>query len=80
LLSSAILASRGIAIKKRLFGFLLSIPTVFLFNIIRIVTTIFFIVYLSIPIAEFLHSFLFRIFLIILVIGFYYLWFKINFK
>ncbi len=76
LISSAILASKGISLKNRIYGFLLSIPLVIVFNIFRIVCTILMIIYFSLPLAEFLHSFLFRLFLIIIVIGFYYFWFK----
>jgi exosortase/archaeosortase family protein len=50
------------------------------FNIFRIVLTILLIVTSSLAIAEFMHGFLFRIFLIIIVIGFYYFWFKYSYK
>jgi exosortase/archaeosortase family protein len=80
LISSAILASRGVKLKNRIIGFLLSIPLVVVFNIFRIVFTILILIYLSLSVAEFLHSFLFRLFLIIIVIVFYYFWFKFNYK
>ncbi len=76
LLSSAILASKGISIKKRVAGFLLSIPLIILFNLFRITITIIIVLHSSQGFAEFIHGFLFRVFLVILVVGFYYLWFK----
>jgi len=80
LLASAILASKGIDLKKRIIGFLFTIPVVVFFNIFRIVLTILLIVTSSLAIAEFMHGFLFRIFLVIVVIGFYYFWFKYSYK
>ena len=80
LLASAILASKGIDLNKRIIGFLFTIPVVVFFNIFRIVLTILLIVTSSLAIAEFMHGFLFRIFLVIVVIGFYYFWFKYSYK
>jgi len=76
LLASAILASKGISLKKRATGFFLSIPLVIFFNLFRIIVTSLFIIYSNLFWATLVHGFLFRIFLIIVVIGFYYFWFR----
>ena len=78
LLASAIAASAGIAIKKRVYGVLLAIPVIIVFNITRIVLTSLIIINGNLSFANFVHGFLFRIFLIIIVIGTYYFWFKAN--
>lgn len=80
LLASAILASKGIEIRKRITGFLLAIPVVVFFNLFRITLTTVIIVHSSLAVAEFMHGFLFRIFLVIVVLGFYYFWFKYSYK
>ena len=80
LLSAAILASKGIPIIKRIIGFLISILVVMFFNIFRISLTGYLIVHLNIFWAEIFHAVLFRLFLVIIVIGTYYLWFKKNIK
>jgi exosortase/archaeosortase family protein len=76
LLVSAILSTYNISIKQRLKGFLYSLGVVILFNLFRIVITIFIIVNLNLKIANFFHGFLFRIFLVIIVLGTYYFWLR----
>ncbi len=76
LLASAILASTSVSWKKRLIGVLLAIPLVILFNIIRISFTTYLITALNLSWASFFHGFLFRFFLVIIVLGFYWLWLK----
>jgi exosortase/archaeosortase family protein len=80
LLISAILSSVGISLKKRIFGALLAIPVIIFFNLTRIVVTSLIIINDNLSFANFVHGFLFRLFLIIIVIGTYYVWFRINTK
>jgi len=76
ILSAAILASKGIAWKRRITGVLLAGAVVAVFNIFRIVTTAIIIKLADIESAEFFHGFLFRLFLVVIVIGTYWLWYK----
>lgn len=78
LLSAAIIASKGIAISRRIIGFLISIFVVIVFNIFRISFTGYLIINLNLFWAEIFHGILFRLFLVIIVIGTYYLWLKKN--
>lgn len=78
LLSAAIIASKGISILKRIIGFLISILVVIVFNIFRISFTGYLIINLNLFWAEIFHGILFRLFLVIIVIGTYYLWLKKN--
>ena len=55
---------------------LLCVPLVVIFNIIRVVTTILLIVFLTVSVADTFHEIIFRLFLVIIVIGFYYLFLK----
>jgi exosortase/archaeosortase family protein len=80
LLVSAIFATKEVILKKRIIWMLWSILLVVVFNIIRIVVTILFIVFFSVSLANIFHSFLFRLFLVIIVVGFYYLFLKIMVK
>jgi exosortase/archaeosortase family protein len=80
LLVSAILSSVGISLKKRIIGALLSAPIIIFFNLTRIVITSLIIINGNLSFANFVHGFLFRLFLIIIVIGTYYVWFRINTK
>jgi exosortase/archaeosortase family protein len=80
LLISAILSSVGISVRKRVLGALLAVPIVIIFNIIRIVFTSVIIVNGNLSFANFVHGFLFRVFLILIVIGTYYFWFTKNSK
>jgi len=80
LLSSAIFASKGIDLFKRFYGFLIAIPLVIFFNLFRITLTTYIITIANLGLAEFMHGFLFRIFLVIIVVGFYYFWFKNSYK
>ena len=80
LLISAILSSVGISLKKRIVGAFLAIPIIIVFNLTRIVVTSLIIINGNLSFANFVHGFLFRLFLIIIVIGTYYVWFRINTK
>ena len=75
-LVSAIIASRGIKIKKRIIGVAFATLTVFVFNIMRIYITISFILSQNLNEAEILHNILFKSFLFVVIVGFYFLWFK----
>jgi exosortase/archaeosortase family protein len=76
LLASAILSTFTISWKKRLIGASIAVGIVILFNIIRISTTVYLITSLNLSWANFFHGFLFRLFLIIIVLGFYWLWLR----
>ncbi|MFA5746159.1 MAG: exosortase/archaeosortase family protein [archaeon] len=80
LLASAMIASVGISIKKRLMGVLISIPVIVIFNVFRITVTSYIIVAGNLSFANLVHGFLFRIFLIAMVIGTYFVWFKEVYK
>jgi len=76
LLASAILASSNVSWKKRGIGTALAVLVVIIFNLIRISFTIYLITILNLSWATFFHSFLFRLFLVIIVLGFYWLWLR----
>ncbi len=80
LLVSAIFATREVIFKKRLLWILFSLLLVVFFNIFRIVLTTLTIVLFSVSLANIFHEILFRLFLIVVVVGFYYLFLKKNIK
>ena len=75
LLVAAIATSFGISTKKRLLGIAGAIAGIQLFNLFRILTTIFLIINFNLEVAELGHELLFRLFLLIVIAGFYSLWF-----
>lgn len=76
LIFAAIVSSFNFSIKKRLKGLLLALLVVIVFNIFRISITILIITKFNLALANFMHGFLFRLFLVIIVIGTYYFWTK----
>ncbi|MEK6972431.1 MAG: exosortase/archaeosortase family protein [archaeon] len=76
-LLAAILASHGIAWKKRIIGALAGIVLAQLFNITRILLTITFILDSDIQTIEFVHNIFFRVTLFIVIVGIYAAWFWI---
>ena len=78
LLISAILSSVGVSLNKRIVGALLCNSNHIFFNLTRIVVTSLIIINSNLSFANFVHGFLFRLFLIIIVIGTYYVWFRTN--
>ena len=74
-LVSAIIASLGINWKKRLIGVIGAIVAVFAFNFLRIIVSINIILENNLQAAEFAHDLFFRVFLVIVIVGFYGLWF-----
>ncbi len=80
LLVSAIISSIGVSWRNRLYGVLTAIGVVIIFNSLRITFTTFIITRFNLSIANFLHGFLFRLFLIIIVIGTYWLWLRYVYK
>ncbi|MBI2530446.1 MAG: hypothetical protein HYW05_04870 [Candidatus Diapherotrites archaeon] len=74
LLIAAILASFGIDMRKRIIGAIAAFIAVFIFNLLRILITIFLLINLDLRIAEISHDLLFRISLLIAIAGFYYAW------
>jgi len=74
---AAILASHGIAWRKRIIGALLGIALAQIFNITRILLTITFILDSDIQTIEFVHNVFFRVTLFIVIVGIYAAWFWI---
>ena len=75
ILISAILASFGVKLDKKLKGLVAGIITGYVFNILRIWVTTNVILTQNVEIAEFTHDTLFRIVLFVYITGFYILWF-----
>lgn len=75
LLVAAIAASFGIEIRKRIIGIVAAAIAIFAFNLLRILATIFLIINFNLSVAEFGHEVLFRLFLFIVIAGFYAVWF-----
>jgi len=76
ILASAILATTFISWKKRLIWIFVSLGVVIVFNIIRISFTTFLITKLNLETASFFHGFLFRFFMVLIIIGVYYLFLR----
>jgi len=75
ILASAILASFGISLRKRIYGTIGAIIAGFLFNLIRIIITLIIILTQDAQTFELAHDFLFRITLFVYITIFYVLWF-----
>ncbi len=75
LISSALIATQGITKEKKLIGILGAGITVYVFNLIRIITTISLIETSSTQVIELTHDLLFRISLFFLIAGYYFLWY-----
>ncbi len=73
---AAVVASFGIKIEKRIAGAIAATATIFAFNLIRIVLSIGIILLFGLGIGELSHEVLFRIFLFLVIAGFYFLWFN----
>jgi exosortase/archaeosortase family protein len=80
LIFSSIVATIGVSVRQKTKWVLLASLIVIVFNLLRITFTIFLIVSLNLQIANFFHGFLFKLFLIVIVIGTYYLFLKNSFK
>ncbi len=80
LIFSAIVANIGVSVRQKIKWVLISSLVVILFNLLRITFTIFLVDSLSLQVADFFHGFLFRLFLILIVIGTYYLFLRNSFK
>jgi len=78
ILVSAIIATIGVSANKKIKWVFFSALIVVVFNTIRISLTSLIIVKLNLSFANFVHGFLFRLFLIIIVLGTY--WFFLNYK
>ncbi len=74
-LISAVLASINTKLEKRVIGVLWSLPTIFVFNNARIVITSLILFNSSLEFADLAHNFLFRASLLIVIVGFYWIWF-----
>lgn len=76
ILVSAILASFGIALKKKLIGVLFAIISGFIFNFIRIWITLNIIMMQEAQVFEIAHDVLFRLTLLIYIVIVYVIWFS----
>ncbi len=75
ILVSAIIASFGIQLRKRLIGAAGAVVVTALFNIVRIFLSIYIIILFGLQIGELSHDLLFRIFLFLVIAGYYAAWF-----
>ncbi|MFH1587123.1 MAG: exosortase/archaeosortase family protein [Candidatus Diapherotrites archaeon] len=73
---AAVAASFGIKIEKRIAGIIAATATIFAFNLTRIVLSIGIILLFGLEIGELSHEVLFRIFLFLVIAGFYFIWFN----
>ncbi|HIH21822.1 MAG: exosortase/archaeosortase family protein [Candidatus Diapherotrites archaeon] len=76
LLAAAIIASIGIEWRKRIFGAIAAIAFGMAFNQLRIFASIMQILNTDLEFAELTHDLFFRLSLLIVIAGFYYLWFR----
>lgn len=76
LLSSAILATLYVSFIKKIKWLLISALAIIFFNLLRITLTVFIIHSLSLNTANFFHGFLFRFFLVLIVVGIYFLFLR----
>jgi len=72
---ASVLASFGIELKKRIAGAITGLIAVAVFNIARIVLSVLIISWFGLDAGNFSHDVLFKLFLIVTIAGFYYLWF-----
>jgi exosortase/archaeosortase family protein len=75
ILISAMLASFGIAWKKKFIGIIFAVIVGYVFNLLRVWTTINIILTQNVQTIEFAHDFLFRAVLFVYIIVFYVVWF-----
>jgi exosortase/archaeosortase family protein len=69
------LASFGIAWKKKFIGIIFAVIVGYVFNLLRVWTTINIILTQNVQTIEFAHDFLFRAVLFVYIIVFYVVWF-----
>ncbi len=79
LIFSAIVSTIGVSLRNKVKWVLLSSLVVIVFNLLRITFTIFIINSYNLDLANFFHGFLFRTFLVLIVIGIYYFYLKRSF-
>ena len=75
-LISAVLASIGIAWRKRIYGAIGALAFGFAFNQLRIVVSTMQLLSTDLQTAELTHDIFFRLSLLVVIAGFYYWWFK----
>jgi exosortase/archaeosortase family protein len=76
LIFSAIVATIKVPVRKKIKWVLLASLIVIFFNLLRITFTIFIIYSFNLNLANFFHGFLFRLFLLIIVVGIYYFYLR----
>lgn len=75
ILASVIIASFGVGAKEKILGIIAALVAIVIFNTFRIVATVLMILNLDLQTAELSHNILFRIFLFLVIAGFYFVWF-----
>jgi exosortase/archaeosortase family protein len=78
ILISAMLASFGISWKKKFIGIIFAVLVGYVFNLLRVWTTINIILTQNVQTIEFAHDFLFRAVLFVYIIVFYVAWFHFS--
>ncbi len=72
---SAVLASFGVGLRKRIIGAAAGTLVLVAFNFVRIVSSVLIISAFGLDVGNFAHDLFFRAFLFVTVAGFYYFWF-----
>ncbi|MBW6451784.1 MAG: exosortase/archaeosortase family protein [DPANN group archaeon] len=71
-----IFATRKVKLKPRLLGVLIGIPVIFIGNVIRLVTTMYFTIIYGISFFDIIHSFLWEWGLVLFVLALWIVWLK----
>lgn len=75
IMAAIIFATWDAGLRKRAYGFLMGAVFILVINPLRIAVTLLFAVYAGWNFAELIHGFLFKLTLLIVIAGFYYLWY-----
>jgi len=76
LFASAVLATRGVSTRKKIWGIVLGVAALYVFNVLRIIFTVQQIVHTPFSFAELTHDVLFRLILIMGFAAVYWFWLK----
>lgn len=74
---SAVLASFGIELRKRVTGAIVGTFVLVVFNFVRIISSILIMSTLGLDAGNFSHDLLFRVFLFVTIAGYYWVWFNL---
>ena len=75
IMAAIIFATWDAPLKKRVYGFLMGTAFILLVNPVRIAVTLLFAVYGGWSFADLVHGILFKLALLIVIAGFYYIWY-----